>query len=181
MHRIFAGLATWTVLVFLAELGIGLAVSAVAKSKGIEAAQGLFTWHMLVGIFLGTLVCVIHIMTMFHFIGSGKELKEAGEILGEANQMAARVRKFKVQTSGIATLAPLLTGAAVILGGMAHQRPEWGLGWLHWAIGIAALLFNLVAFRIEYRALKANLELIQEVDRKLRRDVAPALFGGPRT
>lgn len=180
MHRIFAGLAAWTIVVFLAEFAVGIAVSVVARTKGIDVAQSLFTWHMLGGIFLGTLVCIIHIMTMFHFIGSGKELKEAGEVLGEANEMAARVRRFKVQTSGIATLAPVLTGAAVILGGMAHQRPEWGVGWIHWTLGLAALAVNLVAFHVEYRALKANLELIREVDRKLRRDVAPALFGGPR-
>ncbi|HKS16891.1 MAG TPA: hypothetical protein VJU16_06235 [Planctomycetota bacterium] len=180
MHRIFAGLAAWTVLVFIAEFAIGMAVTVVARSKGAEWAQGLFTWHMLGGVFLGTLVCIIHIMTMFHFIGSGKELKEAGEVLGEANEMAARVRKFKVQTSGIATLAPVVTGAAVILGGMAHMRPGLGLGWIHWVVGLLALAVNLVAFHVEYRALKANLDLIQEVDRKLRRDVAPALFGGPR-
>src|SRR5688500_3530132 len=131
MHRIFAGLAVWTVLVFVAEFAIGIGVSVVVRSKGIDAAQSWFTWHMLGGVFLGTLVCVIHIMTMFHFIGSGKELKEAAEILGEANEMAARVRRFKVQTSGIATLAPVLTGAAVILGGMAHMNPGLGLGWIH--------------------------------------------------
>ena len=181
MHRIFAGLAVWTVIIFVAEFGVGIAVSLVARAHGIDAAQKLFTWHMLGGVFLGTLVCIIHIMTMFHFIGSGKELKEAGEVLGEANEMAARVRKFKVQTSGIATLAPVVTGAAVILGGMAHMMPDLGLGWLHWAIGLVALAVNLVAFHVEYRALKANLELIQEVDLKLRRDVSPALFGGPRT
>ncbi len=180
MHRIFAGLAVWTVIIFAAEFAVGIAVSMVASAKGVDAAQKLFTWHMLGGVFLGTLVCVIHIMTMFHIIGSGKELKEAGEVLGEANEMAARVRRFKVQTSGIATLAPVLTGAAVILGGMAHMKPALGLGWIHWALGLVALAVNLVAFRVEYRALKANLELIQEVDRKLRRDVAPALFGGPR-
>src|SRR5262245_18619890 len=171
MHRIFAGLAVWTVLVFLAEFAIGIGVSVVARAKGIEAAQSLFTWHMLGGVFLGTLVCVLHIMTMFHFIGSGKELKEAGEVLGEANEMAARVRKFKVQTSGIATLAPVVTGAAVILGGMAHRLPGLGLGWIHWALGLLALAVNLFAFQVEYRALKANLDLIREVDRKLRREV----------
>jgi len=180
MHRIFAGLAVWTILIFLAEFAVGMGVSVVARQSGVEAAQKLFTWHMLGGVFLGTLVCVVHIMTMFHFIGSGKELKEAGEALGEANEMAARVRRLKVQTSGIATLAPVVTGAAVILGGMAHMRPELGLGWIHWALGLLALAVNLVAFPVEYRALKANLDLIQEVDRKLRRDVAPALFGRPR-
>jgi len=180
MHRIFAGLAVWTILIFLVEFAIGMGVSIVARDRGVDAAQKLFTWHMLGGVFLGTLVCVVHIMTMFHFIGSGKELKEAGEALGEANEMAARVRRFKVQTSGIATLAPVVTGAAVILGGMAHMKPELGLGWIHWSLGLLALAVNLVAFPVEYRALKANLDLIQEVDRKLRRDVAPALFGGPR-
>ena len=179
MHRIFAGLAVWTVVVFVAEFAIGIAVALASSGGHLAEAQKLFHWHWFAGLFLATLVCIIHIMTMFHFIGSGKELKEAGEVLGESNEMAARVRKLKVQTSGIATLAPLVTGAAVILGGMAHQHRELGLGWIHWALGLAALAVNLVAFRAEYRALKANLDLIQEVDRKLRRQVAPALFGGP--
>jgi len=176
MHRIFAGLAVWTTAVFLAEFGLGIAVALC----GGELAQKLFTWHMLGGVFLGTLVCVLHIMTLFHFIGSGKELKEAGEVLGDTHELAAKVRLFKRKTSALATFAPLLTGAAVILGGMAHMKPHLGLGWVHWAVGIAALLMNLYAFPIEYRTLKANLDLIQEVDRRLRRDVAPALFGGPR-
>ena len=180
MHRIFAGLAVWTVVVFVVEFGVGIGVSLAMSGGDAAAAQKFFHWHWFGGIFLATLVCLIHIMTMFHFIGSGKELKEAGEVLGESNEMAARVRKLKVQTSGIATLAPLVTGTAVILGGMAHQHRELGLGWIHWAVGLAALAVNLVAFRAEYRALKANLDLIQEVDRKLRREMTPALFGGPK-
>lgn len=173
MHRIFAGLAVWTVIVFVAVIGLGVAVWA-AKGGRPETAQHLFTWHMLGGVFLGTLVCVVHIMTMFHFIGSGKEIKEAAEVLGDGHDLAAKVRLFKRQTSALATFAPVLTGAAVILGGLAHTQPAWS--WVHWTVGLAALWLNLVAFPAEYRALKANLELIEEVDRRLKREVAPALF-----
>ncbi len=175
MHRIFAGLAAWTALIFLVQGGLGVALWQ-AKGGDPALAQSLFTWHMLVGIFLGTMVCVIHIMTMFHFIGSGKEIKEAAEILGDAHELTARVRLFKRQTSAIATFAPVVTGASVILGGLAHVAPEHA--WIHWALGIAALALNLYAFPVEYRALKANLDLIQEVDRRLKREMSPALFRG---
>lgn len=174
MHRIFAGLAVWTVAAFVAVAGLGVAVWA-AKGGDPALAQRLFTWHMLGGIFLATLTCVLHIMTMFHFIGSGKEIKEAAELLGEdGRDLVAKVRLFKRQTSALATFAPALMGAAVILGGLAHTQPAQA--WVHWTVGVAALFLNLMAFPVEYRALKANLDLIGEVDRRLKREVAPALF-----
>ncbi|MBI4564636.1 MAG: hypothetical protein HY716_08110 [Planctomycetes bacterium] len=176
MHRIFAGLAAWVVLVFLAEFALGLTIGAARAEGDLEAAQAWFTWHMLTGIFLGTLCCVVHIMTMFHFVGSGKEIKEAAEVLGDDHDLARQVRRFKAQTFPWATFAPIVTGAAVILGGGAHMRAF--PGWIHWAVGGAALALNLMAFPIEYKALRANLDLIEEVDRRLRRDVMPPLFGG---
>jgi hypothetical protein len=120
------------------------------------------------------MTCVIHIMTMFHFIGSGKEIKEAVEVLGGDAEVVRRLRSFKMRTSGLATLAPAVTGAAVILGGGAHTGAL--PGWVHWGLGLLALAVNLVAFPVEYRTLKANLDLIREVDRRIQKEVSPALF-----
>jgi hypothetical protein len=45
---------------------------------------------------------------------------------------------------------------------------------VHWSLGLAALILNLYAFPIEYRTLKANLELISEVDRRIREEISPS-------
>jgi len=132
---------------------------------------------MLGGVFLATFVCVLHVMVMFHFVGSGKELKEAAEVLGGDAEIFRRVRRFKAQSFPYATFAPLVTGAAVILGGGAHTGAV--PGWAHWGLGAAALALNLVSFPVEYRALKANLELLAEVDRRLKEEVSPAALGAP--
>jgi len=174
VHRIFAGLAFWTTAALAGEFVLGWFLSrAIVEKRGVDA-QTLFQWHMMLGIGIGTLVTILHVMTMFHFIGSGREIKDHAEILGDRADIVRRVRRFKALTFPFATFAPLVTGAAVILGGGASTGTL--PGWVHWSIGLAALALNLVAFPIEYRCLKLNLVLLQQVDAKIRREVAPAMF-----
>ncbi|MBI2931387.1 MAG: hypothetical protein HYY16_07025 [Planctomycetes bacterium] len=174
MHRIFAGLAFWTAGALVAEFVLGLLVSQSVRAGHLESAQALFSWHMLLGVGIGTLVTVLHVMTMFHFIGSGREIKEHAEILGDNARIVREVRRFKALTFPFATFAPIVTGAAVILGGGAHMQAL--PAWVHWVVGLAALAFNGVAFPVEYRCLKLNLDLIHEVDERVRRDISPAMF-----
>lgn len=171
MHRIFLGTAVWVMVLFFAQFGLGFALGAAEPGP---ARQSLFLWHMMVGIFLATVTLILHVMTMFHFIGSGKELKEAVELLGGDAEVIRRLRRFKMQTSGIATLAPVVTGAAVILGGGAHTGalPSW----IHWGLGLAALVVNLCAFPVEYRTLKENLRLIHEIDARMKRELTPEIL-----
>lgn len=177
MHRIFAGLAFWTAAAIAAEFVLGFLVSGAVRSGGPQAAQGLFTWHMLLGVGVGTLAAVLHIMTMFHFIGSGREIKDHAAILGDKAAIVKEVRRFKALTFPFATFAPVVTGAAVILGGNAHRHViAWLPGWSHWVLALAALALNLVAFPIEYRCLKLNLQLINQVDARIRSEIAPAMF-----
>ena len=115
-------------------------------------------------------------MVMFHFIGSGKELKEAAQILGDRSEVVQRVARFKKQVFPFATFAPMFLGAAVILGGEAQMK-VWGIGgWLHVVVGVGAYVLNLYAFPIEYRTLVANLELLREVDEKVKREISPGLY-----
>ena len=91
-------------------------------------------------------------------------------------EIVKRIRKMKMQVMPAATFAPLLVGAGVILGGEAHQK-VWGLGgWPHLVLSGAGLLLNLWAFPIEYRCLVANLELLREVDERMKRELAPGLY-----
>jgi hypothetical protein len=174
VHRIFAGLAFWTTVALVGEFGLGWFVGSAVRAGDVARAQALFTWHMLLGVGVGTLTTVLHVMTLFHFIGSGKEIKEHAAVLGDSADIVKRLRRFKMLTSPLATFAPLFTGTAVILGGGAHMKAF--PGWIHWVVALVALVFNLVAFPVEYKCLKLNNELIAEVDARVRREVAPPMF-----
>jgi hypothetical protein len=168
MHRIFAGMATWAVVFMVGEGVLGI------LTKRVQPA--LVGWHMVFGVFVGIYVSILQVMVMFHFIGSGKEIKQAIEVVGGDADVVKRLRKMKMQVMPAATFAPLLVGAGVILGGGAHTRALGDWAWIHWGLSAAGLLLNLWAFPIEYRCLVANLELLKEVDERIRREISPGLY-----
>jgi hypothetical protein len=56
----------------------------------------------------------------------------------------------------------MLIPIAATASGLGLQMREWP-GWLHLVLAIASLVVNLWAFRIEYRNLRTNAGVIQEV------------------
>jgi hypothetical protein len=168
MHRIFAGMAIWGAIAMAAEVALGIATK--------RFAPGLVGVHLVLGVLLGIYLSLLHVMVMFHFIGSGKEMKEAMAVLGEDADLVRRLRRLKMVVSPLATFAPLLFAAGVIVGGGAHSKTLGSWAWIHWALGAAGIALNLYAFPIEYRALRTNLEILREVDERLKREIAPGLF-----
>jgi hypothetical protein len=168
MHRIFAGMAIWAVIFFVAEGVLGVLTKRVSP--------GLVGIHMMFGVFVGIYVCILQVMVMFHFIGSGKEIKQAIEVVGGDAEVVKRIRRMKMQVMPAATFAPLLVGAGVILGGGAHTGALGSWAWLHWGLTAAGMALNLWAFPIEYRCLVANLELLREVDERIKRELSPGLY-----
>ena len=168
MHRIFAGMAVWAVIFMVSEGVLGVLTKRVQP--------GLVGWHMVFGVFVGIYVSILQVMVMFHFIGSGKEIKQAMEMVGTDAEVVRRIRRMKMQVMPAATFAPILTGAGVILGGGAHTGALGSWAWIHWALALSGLALNLYAFPIEYRCLVANLELLKEVDEKIKRELSPGLY-----
>jgi hypothetical protein len=168
MHRIFAGMAIWAVIFMVGEGVLGVLTK--------HYQPGLVGWHMVLGVFIGVYVSILQVMVMFHFIGSGKEIKQAVAVLGGDAGVAQRLRKMKMQVMPAATFAPILVGAGVILGGGAHTKALGDWAWIHWGLSLAGLALNLYAFPIEYRCLVANLELLKEVDDRIRREISPGLY-----
>jgi hypothetical protein len=168
MHRIFAGMAVWAVVFQLAQFALGLMTRRLdPKWLGL---------HLAFGVFVGVYLCILHVMVMFHFIGSGKEMKEAVQILGGDSETLKKLRRLKMLAMPPATFAPVLVGAGVILGGGAHTKALGDWAWIHWALALAGLFVNLWAFPVEYRCLVANLDLLREVDEKVKREIAPGLY-----
>lgn len=168
MHRIFAGMAIWASIAMVAQVGLGILTK--------RSSPGWLGLHMALGVLLGIYLCVLHVMVMFHFIGSGKEMKQAAAVLGDNAELLKKLRRLKMQVMPSATFAPLLYGAGVILGGGAHTKALGDWAWIHWALAAAGMALNFHAFPIEYKGLVANLELLREVDDKVKREVVPGLF-----
>jgi hypothetical protein len=171
MHRIFAGMAVWAVLLMAGQVVLGILTKRL--DQGAERFLGA---HLVCGVIGGIYLCILHVMVMFHFIGSGKEMKEAAALLGESSELLKRLRRLKMQVFPPATFAPVFYGAGVIIGGGAHTKALGDWAWIHWALGALGLAFNLWAFPIEYRCLVTNLELLREVDERMKREISPGLF-----
>lgn len=174
MHRIFSGMAIWASVLMLAQVAFGVLLKRFTDD--VDLKRQLLVGHLAFGVMLGIYLCVLHVMVMFHFIGSGKEMKEAAALLGDDSDVLARLRKLKMQVMPSATFAPVLFGAGVILGGGAHTGALGSWAWVHWALGVAGILVNFRAFPVEYRALLTNLEMLKEVDERVKRELSPGLY-----
>ena len=137
-------------------------ITAVIGMQGrSEIAQ-----HFLFGVFATFLVTLAHSMTMFYFIGTGKQVKDlvVNDTMGSA--FIQRTRVFKARVFPPALWAMLLTMAVTILGGGVHTRliPHW----VHGILAAAALYFNLVAFWREAKYMIEHNMLMDELEKRLQ-------------
>src|SRR6187431_2830147 len=168
MHRIFFGMAAWASIFMVVQVALGV-LTKRPQLLGLDPANSLLGLHLAFGVILGIYLSVLHV------IGSGKEMKEAAAILGDKADLLQELRRLKMRVMPSATFAPMLYGAGVILGGGAHTKALGDWAWIHWGLGAAGMFLNFYAFPIEYRCLVANLELLKQVDERVKREIAPGL------
>ena len=121
--------------------------------------------HFLWGFFTTFLVTLSQSMTMFFFIGTGKQVKDLLVNDSSAHDFIQRTKRFKARVFPPALWAILFTMAAMIIGGGVHTRmiPTF----VHTALAAAALYFNLVAFWREAKYMMEHNLLMDELERKL--------------
>ncbi len=157
MYRVFLGLAILGSAMLLASNIIGVTSKRISKE--------LFNLHFLLGVFTAMYLCLVHIICMFHLIGSGKDIKEAAEKLREYPDILAELKYLKKKVFPLATLAILIAVASELSGGGVHTKsiPDF----IHLTLGVIALLFNLYVFYVEYDAVRHNYLVMCMVDIKL--------------
>lgn len=124
--------------------------------------------HFLFGFFTTFLVALVQSMTMFYFIGTGKQVKDLVANDPDGNEFIRRTKVFKAKVFPPATWAILFTMAAMILGGGVDTHVWWTPPFLHALLAAVALYFNGVAFWREAKYMIQNNLLLEEVDRHLR-------------
>jgi len=123
--------------------------------------------HVLYGIFATFLVTLAQSMTMFYFIGTGKQVKDlvATKPAAMGNDFIRRTKIFKARVFPPALWAMLFTMATFIIGGGVHTNmiPAW----IHGVLAAAALYYNLVAFWRDAKYMLEHNVLMSELERQL--------------
>ena len=96
-------------------------------------------------------------MTMFFFIGTGKEIKEAAK---NDPSTVQRTRHFKAKVFPAATYAMAALMITFIMGGgvASGKTPSW----LHLALSILCLLLSAWAYWVEIHAMEENARLMEK-------------------
>jgi hypothetical protein len=124
--------------------------------------------HVLFGFFTTFLVTLTQSMTMFYFIGTGKQIKDLVASLPVGPEFVQRTKVFKAKVFPAALWAMLFTMATMIIGGGVHTRVSWTPPLLHAGLAAVSLYYNIIAFWKEAKYMIENNMLMEEVDRLLQ-------------
>ena len=98
-------------------------------------------------------------MTMFFFIGTGKEIKQKVRGARDEAAVVADIRRFKQKVFPAAFYSMMVLMVAFIIGGGVHtgKLP----GWLHQLLAFIALGMFVRAYVLEVRAMDENARLME--------------------
>lgn len=164
MHRIHAGLAVPGVLILALVVATGLACVGAGALPANDPGRGPVAAHLAAGIFGAAFLLLVHVIAMFYLIGTGAQIKEVAGDLPDGGEVLRRTRRFKAHGFPFATMSILFLMATAVIGAGAHTHAV--PGWVHGALAVPTVFLNLVAFVVEYRVLRANAELIRQIDRE---------------
>jgi small-conductance mechanosensitive channel len=99
-------------------------------------------------------------MTMFFFIGTGKQLKDKAAGTKGESEVRAATRAMAMKVSPAATFAMMVLMVTFIMGGgvASGKTPKW----LHIGLTVTTLALYARAYWIEINAMMLNAKLMQE-------------------
>jgi len=145
--RVVGHYASDMVLALLTSALISIICFVVTLFMGFTmTARTALAQHVLIGLFTTFLVTLTQSMTMFYFIGTGKQVKDLARGLPSGARLVQRTKIFKAKVFPPALWAMLFTMATMIIGGGVHTRVAWTPPLLHALLAGVSLYFNIVAF-----------------------------------
>jgi len=156
------------VLALLTSALLSIVCFIVTLLMGFTVVKTTLAQHVLFGFFTTFLVTLSQSMTMFYFIGTGKQVKDLVAALPSGPQFIQRTKVFKAKVFPPSLWAMLFTMATMIIGGGVHTKVAWTPPLLHALLAVVALYFNVVAFWKEAKYMIENNILMEEVDRSLQ-------------
>lgn len=172
MDRIFTSLASFTILLMLIALGLGLALHAADPGNvASEAANSWYRTHFMAGVAVGLTVVLVNSLVMTWFIGTSRWCKEVVETYSLDPAFIARSNRLKRGAFPYALANMLIAIGVLSLGAAADPSSNLkvaapgGLSWAQWhwlaAFGSVAMIaaFSLM----EWRTIRAKQQIIHDV------------------
>jgi hypothetical protein len=156
------------VLALLTSALLSIVCFIVTLLMGFSVVKVPMAQHILFGFFTTFLVTLTQSMTMFYFIGTGKQVKDLAAALPAGPQLVQRTKVFKTKVFPPSLWAMLFTMATMIIGGGVHTHVSWTPPLLHAALAVISLYYNIVAFWKEAKCMIENNIVMEELDRLLQ-------------
>src|SRR5438132_8568518 len=113
------------VLALLTSALVSIVCFIVTLLMGFMVVKTTLAQHVLFGFFTTFLVTLTQSMTMFYFIGTGKQVKDLVANLPSGPQFVQRTKVFKMKVFPPSLWAMLFTMATMIIGGRWHSVVAW--------------------------------------------------------
>jgi hypothetical protein len=156
------------VLALLTSALVSIVCFIVTLLMGFMVVKTTLAQHVLFGLFTTFLVTLTQSMTMFYFIGTGKQVKDLAANLPSGPQFVQRTKVFKMKVFPPSLWAMLFTMATMIIGGGVHTHVTWTPPLLHALLAAVSLYYNIVAFWQEAKYMLEQNMLLEELDRLLQ-------------
>ena len=126
---------------------------------GFMASPGQVAQHILFALTTVVIGLFSQSMTLFFFIGTGRQLKDKTRGSEDEGVVRQATRAMTMRVSPAATYAMLVLMVTFIMGGgvASGKTPRW----LHDAFSIASLLLYARAYWVQLQAMTANADLMQ--------------------
>ncbi len=160
MTRIFLVFAILIATALVASFATGI---LSWLHQGLTSADSsLYLMHFVLGLLSALAVLLSHCLAITYFLGTGRWVKEVCLAYGLPDERWPRqTRAIKRGNTPYAILAMLLA-IATAAAGAGRQNAAWP-AWLHATLAGLTLLVNAVVWTIEYRNMKTNSRILDEV------------------
>ncbi|HYT91832.1 MAG TPA: hypothetical protein VEL76_24165 [Gemmataceae bacterium] len=165
MTRIFTTLAVLLTLAFLATFGVGLYCMALEVSP---FKNDVYLVHFTLGLFTALGALLVHCIIFTYFLGTGRWVKEVGLAYRLPDEHYPKTTRELKRAAFPPALFSMLITIATAAAGAGRQLQLWHWS-IHLTLAILTILINLWAFRVEYRCLSANAEVIEGVQVEVER------------
>ena len=161
MARIFTTLAVFIILSLTATIVVGfVSLSLGPAHKDIFLA--LSTLHFYLGLGTTLVILLVHCIIFTYFLGTGRWVKEVGLAYQLPDEHLPKLTRELKRWTFPPALFAMLIAIATVAAGAGAQLQEWP--WLvHAVLAFLTLFINILAFRVEWRNLRTNAQVIQEV------------------
>jgi hypothetical protein len=134
----------------------GLIATMIA---GFMASPGQVAQHIMFALTTVVIGLFSQSMTLFFFIGTGRQLKDKVRGTGDESAVRQATRALTMKVSPAATYAMAILMVTFITGGgvASGKTPRW----LHDALSVATVLMYARAYWIQIQAMTANADLMQ--------------------